>query len=169
MSDVVIRPAQASDLSHLAEIEMSAAEAFAAYGQPLADGSSAAPREQWDAALAAGLLWVASDAKDGPVGFLRAEITADGLYVDEVDVRLDHQRRGHGRRLMRASIAAAKSMRLQAVTLTTFRDIPWNAPFYATLGFRALSPAETSTHLAGKLADQAARGLEGRCAMRLPL
>ena len=35
------------------------------------------------------------------------------------------------------------ALHLPAVTLTTFRDVPWNAPFYARLGFRvieALSP-----------------------------
>jgi len=169
MSEVVIRAARASDIPRLAAIETSAADTFVAYGRPLADGSAPSPAEEWDAALVAGLLWVADDAKCGPVGFLRAEVTADGLYIDEVDVRLEHQRQGLGRRLMRTAIAAATARRLPAVTLTTFRDIPWNAPFYASIGFRELEPAKTSAFLAERLANQAARGLEDRCAMRLPL
>ena len=169
MSDVVIRAACSGDIPHLAAIEISAADAFAAYGQPLADGSPTTPAEEWDAALAAGLLWVADDATCGPVGFLGAEVTADGLYISEVDVRTEHQRRGLGRRLVQTAIAAAKAMRLPAITLTTFRNIPWNAPFYVSIGFRELEPAETSVFLAERLANQAARGLKDRCAMRLAL
>ena len=169
MSDVAIRSARASDVPLLAEIETSGADTFAAYGQPLADGSPPSPAEEWEAALAARLLWVADDAEYGPVGFLRAEVTADGLYISEVDVRTEHQRRGHGRRLVQAAIATAKAMRLPAITLTTFRNIPWNAPFYVSIGFRELEPAETTDFLAERLANQAARGLIDRCAMRLAL
>jgi hypothetical protein len=32
--------------------------------------------------------------------------------------------------------------RLSAVTLTTFRDVPWNGPWYARLGFRELGEHE---------------------------
>lgn len=169
MSAVLIRAACPDDLPYLAAIETSCAETFIRYGRPLADGSPLAPPEQWEAALAAGLLWVADDAACGPVGFLAAALTEDGLYVSEVDVRMEHQRRGHGRRLMDAAIAAAKARGLAAVTLTTFRDIPWNAPFYASLGFRELKTDQMSVHLAEEIADQAAHGLTGRCAMRLAL
>lgn len=169
MSAVVIRLATADDLSCLGAIEQSGADTFTAHGQPLADGSPPAPPDHWDDACEAGLLWVADDPACGPVGFLAAEITDDGLYVAEVDVLMQHQRKGLGRRLMAAAIGEARGRRLPAVTLTTFRDIPWNAPFYASMGFIQLGPNETSPHLATTLATETARGFEGRCAMRLPL
>jgi hypothetical protein len=34
-----------------------------------------------------------------------------------------------------------------ALTLTTFRDVPWNAPYYARLGFVMLGPAELGPEL----------------------
>ncbi len=169
MSAVVIRPSAASDLALIAAIEDSGAETFTAYGRPLADGSPPAPPDYWAPNHAAGLLWVADDADEGPIGFLAAKVTEDGLYVAEVDVVMARQRQGHGRRLMQTAIEAAKARGLPAVTLTTFRDIPWNAPFYASLGFVELSAAQMSGQLAAQIASEVARGFENRCAMRLAL
>jgi hypothetical protein len=36
-----------------------------------------------------------------------------------------------------AADAAAKGLR--ALTLTTFAEVPWNAPYYARCGFRVLN------------------------------
>ncbi len=171
MSAVTIRLAHPDDLARLSAIETSAAETFAAagYGDWLADGSPPAPEGYWAGSLDAGLLWVADDASDGPVGFLAGKLTEDGLHVEEVDVVIERQKQGHGRRLMEAAIGYARERRLAAVTLTTFRAIAWNAPFYAQLGFEELAPQALSPHLASVLAGEAARGFKGRCAMRLAL
>jgi hypothetical protein len=60
---------------------------------------------------------------------------------------------------------------LVALTLTTFRDVAWNGPFYQRLGFEELAAHDLSPDLAQILAHEAARGLPGdrRCAMRLDL
>ncbi|HVN00141.1 MAG TPA: GNAT family N-acetyltransferase [Caulobacteraceae bacterium] len=165
----MIRPARPSDIPALDAIEQSGAETFAAYGEPLADGSPPAAPGHWEAVLASGLLWIADHAEAGPVGFLAAERVGGGLYVAEVDVTMAHQKHGYGRRLMRAAIDWARGEGLSDVTLTTFRDIPWNAPFYASLGFVELADAAMPPHLAEHLADEAERGFEGRCGMRLAL
>ena len=59
----------------------------------------------------------------------------------------------------------------RAVTLTTFRDIPWNAPFYESAGFRPLGAPEVGPGLAAIVRDEAARGLDPgqRLAMRREL
>ncbi|MGO9907868.1 MAG: hypothetical protein ACLPY3_19445 [Solirubrobacteraceae bacterium] len=41
--------------------------------------------------------------------------------------------------------AAAKHQ--LALTLTTFRDVPWNAPYYARLGFVVLEAGEQGPEL----------------------
>ena len=61
---------------------------------------------------------------------------------------------------MEAVIAWANRAGHPAVTLTTFRDIPWNAPFYARAGFRVLASAELGPGLAALVRDEAARGLD---------
>jgi hypothetical protein len=58
-----------------------------------------------------------------------------------------------------------------AVTLTTFRDVPWNAPFYTRLGFAMLDELTLPAGLAAKREQETRHGLppETRCAMRLAL
>ncbi|WP_438015126.1 GNAT family N-acetyltransferase [Sorangium sp. So ce315] len=106
-----------------------------------------------------------------PLAFLGAEAVGDELHIRELDVDLDHQGRGLGRRLLSHVIAWARTAKFQALTLTTFRTVPWNGPFYATMGFRELPPAETSARLAAILKNEARHGPNPaqRCAMRLDL
>ena len=118
-----------------------------------------------------GTEWVAVDGEDRPVGFLSADITGNALHIFELAVDTDHQRQGCGRALVSSAAEEAMRRGLAAVTLTTFRDVPWNAPFYGTLGFVILTPCELDKRLAAILAVEEAVGIpmERRCAMRLDL
>ena len=129
------------------EIERSAAAAF--HGTDLLrslDGLFA-PAAVWSPALATGTLWVAEKSAGEVVGFLAATRVDAWLHIDEIDVASGHQGQGLGRKMMQAAIAWAAERDLVGVTLTTFRDVRWNAPFYASLGShggirrRLLSPA----------------------------
>jgi ribosomal protein S18 acetylase RimI-like enzyme len=168
-AETVIRPARREDLERIAVIEESGAETFDHAGMPLADGSPPAPPDQWAATLDAGLLWVADEPGHGPIGFVAAEVHEGSLYIAEIDVLMERQQRGHGAALMRHAIAHARRRGLASVTLTTFRNVRWNAPFYAKLGFAELAPSETPPWLAAHIADETARGFEDRCAMRIAL
>jgi len=167
VSQASIRPARHADLPALGAIEQSGAETFTAFGHPLVDGSEPAPPDQWAQALSDGLLWVADDDAAGLIGFIAGQLTDDGLYIEEVDVVAERQQQGFGRRLMQAAIDWAHDNGQRAVTLTTFRTIPWNKPFYAEMGFVEMDMP--TPHLAAVLADEVARGFEDRCAMRLSL
>ena len=108
----------------------------------------------------AGRLWVAL-ADDAPVGF--AHVVMHGktvAHLEEVDVHPDHGRRGLGRRLVQTVCAWATSHGLDAVTLTTFRDVPWNMPFYARLGFQPLGSDSVGAELRAVIDDEARRGLD---------
>ena len=76
-----------------------------------------------------------------------------------------------GRALVAAVIEQARAMQLNSVTLTTFRDLPWNAPFYQRMGFVELTLAQADRHLRDALQAEITHGFppERRCAMRLPL
>ena len=52
---------------------------------------------------------------------------------------------------------------------TTFRGSPWNAPVYASFGFRDWDPAEAPASIAKALRNEAANGLSDRCAMVMEL
>lgn len=120
--------------------------------------------------LAEGLVWVAED-EGALIGFAAAQAYFDALHLWELAVRHDHQHRGAGRALIETVVAEARRLALPAVTLTTFRDIPWNGPLYTHLGFKALGPPELNGRLTAVLMRERRLGLDGeaRCAMRLEL
>ena len=105
---------------------------------------------------------------DTLVGFLTAARVDDGFHLWQMAVALAHQRRGIGTRLIEALQREAVSRGVGAVTLTTFRDVSWNAPFYASLAFEMVGNAELNGFLRDVLAREAAHGIpvELRCAMR---
>lgn len=127
--------------------------------------------DELERALAAGLLWVARDAAGEPVGFALVELLDGEPHLEEIDVDPAHGRRGLGRALLDAVLAWARSGGHRGVTLTTFRDVAWNAPWYARAGFRELAPGEIGPGLATTMRGETARGLDParRVAMRREL
>ncbi len=158
-----IRPAQAADVPALPAVELEAAAQFAEYEEETGLGPAALARtnsvEDFRAAQVAGRLWVAADSADRPVGFaLLVEI--DGfIHLDELDVHPAHGRQGLGSALLAAVCAWAQANGYRGVTLSTFRDIPWNAPFYARREFRVFPAKELSPGLASLVKSERARGL----------
>ena len=111
-------------------------------------------------------------APDGePVGFALVELLDDAAHLEEIDVHPDHGRRGLGAALVDAVCGWARDAGLPAVTLTTFRDVPWNGPFYARLGFREVAAGRMGPELADLVHEEAEQGLspERRIAMRREL
>jgi GNAT superfamily N-acetyltransferase len=117
-------------------------------------------RTDFEAAQRAGLLWVAaSDA--GVVGFAHLKLLeARSVHLDELDVHPHHGRRGLGRRLVSAVCEWASAEGMRSVTLSTFRDPPWNAPFYCSLGFEVVPAVEWSAALGRVADDELRRGLD---------
>lgn len=171
MSAPSVRLAAPADLAHLPDIELSAAEAFEGTDLLKSLKSLFSPAETWRPALEAGTLWVAHDADGALAGFLAATIIGSTLHIDEVNIRRRCQGRGLGRALIAAAIACADARALAALTLTTFRHTPWNAPFYSRLGFVEIAAADLCARMADLLAHEARLGLDPRerCAMRLTL
>ena len=117
-----------------------------------------------------GHLWVAL-ADDVPVGFAHIEVIEPAVaHLEEIDVHPQHGRRGLGTRLVRAMCAWAMAAGYHSVTLTTFRDVPWNMPFYARLGFDVIQSESLSPALRRVVQDETRRGLDParRVAMRRP-
>jgi GNAT superfamily N-acetyltransferase len=157
--DYIIRSGRDDDASHLPAIEHAAGQLFTALGWS-DETLTVISVEEHRAYLAAGRLWVAADAAGRPVGFAVVSIVDGRGHLDEIDVHPDHGRRGLGRALVERVCRWAADCDLPAVTLTTERDIPWNAPFYARLGFAILAPDELGDGLRAILAREAAAGLD---------
>lgn len=168
---VHIRPARIEDADLLPDVERSAGALFRTIPElAWLAGDEVTSINDHRAFIACGTAWVA-DAGAGPLGFLAAERIDDDLHVWELAVHAGHQGRGVGRGLMDAAIAHARADDCAAVTLTTFRDVGWNEPFYARLGFVTLEGDTRGERLAAILDLEAENGLprERRCAMRLTL
>ena len=159
--------ARPGDLSHIAPIELAAARLLVGHA-PEAVLEEITSNEDLQAAQRDGRLWVALSG-DMPVGFAHVELLEpNAAHLEEIDVHPEHGRRGLGTQLVREVCRWAEARRLGAVTLTTSRDVPWNMPFYARLGFEEVPPADLSPTLREILADEARRGLDParRVAMR---
>ena len=91
------------------------------------------------------------------VGFLVTQPFGRELHVYEFSVHPDWQGRGIGTALLRACQIDARNCGFTAVTLTTFEQVPWNAPFYRRMGFRDVDPVEHQ-RLAREIANDAAHG-----------
>ena len=161
---------RAKDLPFLAGIELAAAKLLAGKA-PESVLMETTSHDALQEALTRGHLWVALK-NDIPVGFAHVELLEPGVaHLKEIDVHPGHGRKGIGTCLIAELCDWAARRGYQAITLTTFRDVPWNMPFYERLGFRALLDEDLSPSLIGVLRDEAIRGLNlsNRVAMRRSL
>ncbi len=160
-----IRLARPDELDDLAMVELDATVSLVEAGVSFPGGPSATPRPLLEGALGEGLLYVATGAEGRPVGFLAAHERDGGLYVGEIDVVRRCQRRGIGRALMNRAIGEARDRRLWGAMLTTDRFVSFNAPFYASLGFREVAGEAVPPGLARVLAVE--RAAEHQAARRV--
>lgn len=159
MTEYEITAARPSDLPHLAAIELEAATLLAGHA-PESVLLETTGHNVLEAACRDGRLWVAR-AGDVPVGFAHVEIFEPRVaHLDELDVHPAHGRRGLGRRLVLAVCDWATRAGYQSVTLCTFRDVVWNMPFYAKLGFTVVPASALRAALVAVVESETRRGLD---------
>jgi GNAT superfamily N-acetyltransferase len=113
-----------------------------------------------EAAQDNGLVWVTVDTDDTPIAFALCWLRPDTLHLREVDVHPDYSRRGLGRQLIEFLIEEARSRGLEQITLTTFSEVPWNAPLYKKYGFVELAEADWPEWMRQIRADEKQIGLD---------
>ncbi|WP_030661208.1 GNAT family N-acetyltransferase [Streptomyces rimosus] len=143
----VVRPARPGELSVLRDIERAAGELFR--GRDMARIADDEPASLAELAgyQQAGRALVACDGAgrgDVPIAYLLWEPVDGCAHIEQVSVHPDGARRGLGRALIER---AWRDSGLPALTLTTFADVPWNAPYYARIGFRVLAESELTPGL----------------------
>ncbi|MGW7308219.1 GNAT family N-acetyltransferase [Streptomyces sp. NPDC054835] len=137
-----IRAAAPAELPLLQDIERAAGEAFRPLGMDDIADDEPLPLDVLEGYRSAGRAWVAVDAADRPVGYLLSDTVDGAAHIEQVSVHPDAARRGVGRALIEHLASAAREQGLAALTLTTFTEVPWNAPYYARLGFRRLAEGD---------------------------
>ena len=144
---IVVRSADINDVPAMQAVENAAGERFREIDDPRIAQRADDPPYSADGlarAIAERRAWVALDNGGVVIGFAVAW-TVDGEgHLEELAVTPEHGRRGVGRVLVDEVVVWASKQRLPSITLTTFRDVPWNAPYYEKLDFRivtTLTPA----------------------------
>lgn len=155
-----IREVRSGELDRLRDIERAAGAAFRSIGMAaIADDEplSAAELARYQQA---GRAWAAADGTGTPVAYLIAGIVDGNLHIEQVSVHPDSARRGIGRRLLEHAADRARADGHPALTLTTFAEVPWNAPYYRRCGFRVLADDELTPGLREVRRREAAHGLD---------
>jgi GNAT superfamily N-acetyltransferase len=131
-----IRLALASDLLSMPAIEFGAGQRYAAAMPEIAamTREDLFPQDLARQLAAEGSLWIAAH-DEVPVGFAAAEATDGYAFLYELDVLPDHAGHKLGWSLVNAVESWARAKGLKGVTLGTFRDVPWNRPYYERMGF----------------------------------
>ena len=150
---MIIRPAQPSEIETVRDLERASAQRFVGLMDALAEDEPSpavvlAARIEQDGLLVAEI--------DGVMAaFVMFRPVGDGLYIEQIDVLPAFERRGVG-----AALIEAVGLRTSRLLLSTFRDVPWNAPYYRRLGFLDLDDKKLAPDLMEIRREHLARGLD---------
>jgi GNAT superfamily N-acetyltransferase len=156
------RPATIADIPRMTDVAASAGERFRSIEDPRISARADDPpytAEELAELVAAGCALVA-DVGGDVVGLMLMEELDGAAHVEELSVQPERQGAGVGTALLDAAARWAAERALPALTLTTYRDVPWNRPFYERRGFRVLDEAELTDGMRAKVAHEAGFGLD---------
>lgn len=176
MDGYTLRLATADDLEAMRDVERDAGRRFLEFPadtglHEIADDDPPA-LDVLAAYLDNDAAWVVTDDADGSVvGYAVASMIDDDAHLDQVSVRCGHQGRGLGTALIGAACDWAIDLAFEAITLTTFRDVPFNGPYYRQLGFEIVPERRCGEELRSLREHERFIGLDvqPRVVMRRPL
>ncbi|WEX08139.1 GNAT family N-acetyltransferase [Chelativorans sp. AA-79] len=130
-----IRPYARDDAAALAAVETRASRLFAEHGFPSLVPDPPTTAAAFHSFVTKFETVVSTHAGQDPVGYAVLHPLDRFLHLRELAVDPAHGRRGLGSALVRFAIARSVEEKCAGVSLTTFRDLPFNRPFYAAHGF----------------------------------
>ncbi len=166
-----IRPARPADAPLLQEIEQAAGEQFRPIGMAAVADDDLPSIPALQGYVERGAAWVATGPDDVPLAYLLLDDVDGATHIEQVSVHPSAAGRGIGRALIETAVEQARARGHARVTLTTFADVPWNAPYYRRLGFDVVPPADQGPDLRRIRAHEAETGLDRwpRVAMARPV
>lgn len=167
-----LRSATESDISLLQAIERSASLLFIDSPYPELSRGNVVSAEVYRRHMEQDHMILIAFAchQDGyvePTGFVFTAPLGDGLHLHELSVHYDHQRCGIGSLLLDAVLVHARAQQYRHVSLTTYRSIAWNGPFYRKHGFCEAAHADMTSDLQAILSREISKGAnaQDRCVM----
>lgn len=159
-SNLKFRFAAPHDASAIRTIEFEAGQRFVSVGMVGIADAPPMEVEIVNRKIAAQHIVVAVDAGETCVGFVMFEPQPTRFYVQELDVLTSHAGQRIGAALLEQVAQLARAHQVTQLTLSTFREVPWNAPYYRRLGFRDIEEAELDAALIARRDAHSARGLD---------
>ncbi|MER7245285.1 GNAT family N-acetyltransferase [Kribbella sp. NPDC000426] len=155
-----IRTASRDELPTLQALETAAGVLFRNIGMTDVADHPPPALEAFEESRRGGRLWVSVDDADRPTGFVMVELVDGAVHIEQLSVHPERQGRGIGRELIAYVDQWAAGQGILALTLSTFRSVPWNGPYYARLGFSELSGDALTPGLVRIRAAETAFGLD---------
>ena len=152
---VSVRRVKPADVGRLQAIQLAAGGAFRDLGMHAVADSPPLATESLSGYEQAGRAWVAADEYDEPMGFIVIDVVDDCAHIQQVSVHPAHSGQRIGALLIDHVASWAGRHCLAALTLITFRGVPWNAPYYERLGFSELRRSQLTPGLAALAAAEA--------------
>lgn len=159
---IVIRPATAADIESMRALERSAAQMFHAIGYDFCADGPVRDADEHLRVIETGVTLVAETKTGSLAGFAMVEPMDGEAHLVEIDVAPLFQRQGLARRLIAGGADWSRSKGFDGMTLTTYRDVPWNAPYYRRLGFVEFKPGPGRSGLIRTINQEAAWGFDFR-------
>lgn len=151
-----MRPAALSEFALLPAIEAEADTAFEGLDPPMTTADFPPPATPAEFAAAFHIMV----AGRPPAAFVRLELVDGQAHLEQIAVSPGLARQGIGRALLQAAKAWARESGFHSMTLTTFADVPFNAPFYASAGFTELAEGDWGPGIRALRREEGELGLD---------
>ena len=155
---VAFRAARQDEIETLRDLERASAQRFVGVMDALA-ADEPTPAEVLATRIAADGVIVALDGDD-LVAFVMFRTVEDRAYVEQIDVAPLYEGQRIGAALLDVVAGRARTAGLRGLSLSTFRDVPWNAPYYRWLGFVEVADEALTRGMRTIRAEHLARGLD---------
>lgn len=135
----MIRVARRQEIALLPQIENAADERYVRLGLRQVLTMPPASVASLEEGRRDGRLWVAVSPLNRVVGFALMKFPRGSAWLDQLSVLQRWQGRGLGAALIDRTAQHARELGHDTLYLSTYLDVPWNAPFYERRGFASVS------------------------------
>jgi GNAT superfamily N-acetyltransferase len=156
----VIRSSRLEDSERIQQVDLSAGSRFAEVGLQRISEHPPVALENLEEFARSGRSWVAVDDSGTIVGYVVVEVVDDYAHVEQLSVERSRHGEGFGKALLAEVESWADREGFDAMTLTTFSDVPFNRPLYEHLGWVVLPESELSPGLLAIRDAERERGIE---------
>jgi GNAT superfamily N-acetyltransferase len=137
----MIRPPRPDELRLLPQIENEADRSYARIGLGFIVDMPTATLASLEHARRRDRVSIAVSPSGRPVGFALMKLHGDTAWLDQLSVLEPWRRHGLGTALIERTAGQAARLGFATLYLSTYRDVPWNAPYYARRGFAEMPAA----------------------------